>query len=107
MWGDARLECGSAEPEVAFSAEADARTMGSKIALAVRAVNDDTVPVDITLATPYGTKTFAQVQPGKSAYQSFNTRSTSIPAGEVTVTGTKTVEGQEVTTERTVAYEGR
>ena len=38
--------------------------------------------------TPFGSKTFADVAPGKNAYQSFGTRATEIEAGEVTVTVT-------------------
>ncbi|WP_265520164.1 NPCBM/NEW2 domain-containing protein [Oerskovia flava] len=106
VWGDARLECGDdgGEAEVAFSAEAQARTAAGKVFLAVRVVNDEDVPVDVTVTTPYGERTFADVAPGKNAYQSFATRQSSIEAGEVTVTVTKQVDGVDVTSVRTVEY---
>ncbi|WP_265520264.1 ExeM/NucH family extracellular endonuclease [Oerskovia flava] len=69
------------------SVEAQPRCTGRFVHLAVRAVNGEDVPVEITIATPYGSKTYKNVRPGASAYQSFNTRSTSVEAGEVTVTG--------------------
>lgn len=105
VWGDARFECGGEEPEVAFSAEAQPRTLAGKVYVAVRVVNDEDVPVDVTVTTPFGDKSFADVAPGASAYQSFATRSTSVEAGEVTVTVTKTVDGEDVTSSRTVGYD--
>ncbi|MBD5785781.1 hypothetical protein IF650_06265 [Cellulosimicrobium terreum] len=63
------------------STEARARCLAGKAYVAVRATNDDTVPVDITLATPFGTRTVADVAPGRSAYQSFAVRATSVGAG--------------------------
>ncbi len=54
----------------------------------------------MTLATPYGEKTVADVAPGKNAYQSFAARATTVPAGTVTVTGVAILVGKEVTTTR-------
>ncbi|MDF9875433.1 NPCBM/NEW2 domain-containing protein [Cellulosimicrobium cellulans] len=105
VWGDARFECGGDEPQVAFSVEAQPRTMAGKIYLAVRVVNDEDVPVDVTVSTPYGEKTFADVAPGTNAYQSFATRRSAIEAGEVTVEATKSVDGEDVTSAQTVGYD--
>ncbi|MBD8080123.1 carbohydrate binding domain-containing protein [Cellulosimicrobium arenosum] len=71
-------------PEVA--AEASARCMAGKAYVAVRATNEGDDPVSVTLATSYGTKAFAAVAPGKSAYQSFAVRQTSVAAGTAVVT---------------------
>ena len=62
--------------------------MAGKVFVAVRATNDDAVPVAITLETPYGSKEFADVAPGANAYQSFASRAAGIDAGSVTVTAT-------------------
>ncbi|MBD8080023.1 discoidin domain-containing protein [Cellulosimicrobium arenosum] len=75
-----------AGPEV--SATAQTRCLAGKVYVAVRATNDDDGPVAITLDTPFGSKEFADVQPGKNAYQSFAVRATSVDAGEVTVVAT-------------------
>ena len=42
--------------------------------------------MDVTLTTPFGERTVRHVQPGRSAYQSFTTRTTSVEAGTATVT---------------------
>ncbi|UJP08782.1 NPCBM/NEW2 domain-containing protein [Microbacterium sp. KUDC0406] len=106
VWGDARLHCADEEPAVAFSAEAAPRMMGGKAYVQVRVVNDEQVPVDVTVETPYGGKTIKAVAPGKSAIEAVATRKASIPAGEVTVTVVKKSDGEDVTAQRTVAYEG-
>ncbi|MGW6227715.1 ThuA domain-containing protein [Cellulosimicrobium cellulans] len=81
----------SVEPgpaDLAVSTEVAARCLAGKAYVAVRATNDEAFPVDVTLTTPFGTRTFADVQPGKSAYQSFATRATSVEAGAVQVSAT-------------------
>jgi len=72
----------------ALTVEATGRCLAGKVVLAVRATNDDDVPLDITLTTAYGSKTSTGVVPGGNAYQSFATRATAIDGGSVTVTAT-------------------
>lgn len=60
---------------------AQSRCVGNTAHVAVRATNNGTTPLTITLTTPYGSTTVADVAPGRQAYQSFNARATSIPAG--------------------------
>jgi len=62
------------------------------------------VRVNITLATPYGSTTFNALKPGKSASKAFTTRLAEMPAGELTVTSTATLDGQPVQSIRTVGY---
>lgn len=76
-----------AEP-IAVTITAETRCMAGKVFVAVRAANDDAVPLAITLETPYGSKEFADVAPGANAYQSFASRAAGIDAGTVTVTAT-------------------
>lgn len=83
---DGVIERPEAADGVAVTATADARCLAGKPYLAVRAVNDDDVPVDVEIATPYGTKTFTGVAPGTSAYQSFAVRGATPQADAVTVT---------------------
>lgn len=58
----------------AVSAQAQSRCLAGTPYLAVRVTNDDDVPLDVEIATPYGSRTFAAVAPGANAYQSFAAR---------------------------------
>ena len=78
--------------------------MGGKAYVAVQARNDHDAPVGITLETPYGERSFTAVAPGANAYQSFNTRAESVPAGSATVRVTGAIGGHDVTTVRTVQH---
>ncbi|MBD8079470.1 immunoglobulin-like domain-containing protein [Cellulosimicrobium arenosum] len=84
-------------PELALDVQVVPRCLAGKAYVAVRATNADEVPVDIALSTPYGAKSFADVAPGKNAYQSFAVRAPSAAAAGVTVTATGVVEGETVT----------
>ncbi|MFD4991076.1 GDSL-type esterase/lipase family protein [Cellulosimicrobium cellulans] len=93
------------EPELDVTVTAQARCLAGKAYVAVRATNGEDAPVDVTLTTPFGTKTFAGVAPGKNAYQSFPVRGTSVEAGEADVTATATVDGEQVSTEVAAPYD--
>ncbi|MGI5160095.1 sugar phosphate isomerase/epimerase family protein [Microbispora sp. CA-102843] len=90
--------------KVPLTVTASSRCVGTSTYVAVTAVNDGDVPVTVTLTTPYGSKTVADVAPGKQAYQSFNARAGQIGAGKVTVTGTATIGGKQVTTSYDATY---
>ncbi|MEV4322869.1 multicopper oxidase domain-containing protein [Microbispora rosea] len=94
----------TAGEKVPLTVTASSRCVGTSVYVAVTAVNDGNVPATVTLTTPYGTKTVADVAPGKQAYQSFNARATQIGAGKATVTGTSSINGKEVTTSYEVSY---
>ncbi|WP_175009775.1 alpha/beta hydrolase domain-containing protein [Cellulosimicrobium sp. TH-20] len=70
------------------SATAVPRCLAGRAYVAVRATNDGTAPVDVTLSTPFGERTVAGVAPGASAYQSFSARSAALDAGSARVTAT-------------------
>ena len=91
-------------PDVKLTVTASSRCIGTSAYVAVTAVNDSDAPATVTLTTPYGNKTVTDVAPGKQAYQSFNTRAGQIDAGTVTVTGTATIGGKQVTTSYDAAY---
>ncbi|MFD0525902.1 beta-L-arabinofuranosidase domain-containing protein [Paractinoplanes durhamensis] len=99
----ARADLATEEP-LQVAAEARTQRIGASIYVAVTARNTDQIPLTIELITSYGSKTVPDVAPGKSAYQSFNTRAAAIPAGTARVRATGTIDGQSVTAEFEVAY---
>lgn len=77
------------EPEpLDVTVTVETRCMAGKAFVAVRAANGDEVPLAVTLETAFGSKSFADVAPGASAYQSFASRAVELAAGSVTVTAT-------------------
>ncbi|OLT53552.1 discoidin domain-containing protein [Cellulosimicrobium sp. CUA-896] len=89
-----------AEPGLAVVAEAQVRCLAGRAYVAVRATNDDDVPLDVTLTTPFGARTVAGVAPGANAYQAFATRTTAVDEAAVTVTASAVVDGRTVTAEQ-------
>jgi arabinoxylan arabinofuranohydrolase len=94
-----------AVPGVDLEVTAQARCLAGKAYVAVRATNGADVPVDVTLSTPFGEKAFADVAPGRNAYQAFAVRGTSVAAGTATVAGTAVVDGEEVSASRDVEFD--
>ncbi len=79
--------------------EVSPRCLAGKPYVAIRALNTSDGPVDIELASALGSKSFAAVAPGASAYQSFAARS---ETGDLDVTVTATGEEGVQTVEQTV-----
>ncbi|MBD8079936.1 purple acid phosphatase family protein [Cellulosimicrobium arenosum] len=77
---------GAAAPQLDVTASA--RCLAGRAYVAVRATNVGADAADVELSTPYGSRTFADVGPGTSAYQSFAVRATSVDAGTATATVT-------------------
>ncbi|GAA3223911.1 ExeM/NucH family extracellular endonuclease [Oerskovia jenensis] len=73
---------------------AKAQCVGGRVQLSVKAVNGETLPIDVRYTTAYGEKKFTKLAPGKIAAQTFNTRATSVPAGTVRVAAYKWQDGQ-------------
>ncbi|MBD8080125.1 glycosyl hydrolase [Cellulosimicrobium arenosum] len=88
---DQSRDAGAPAPEV--EVDASARCLAGKAYVAVRATNAGDSAVDVTLTTPYGSRTFTGVAPGQNAYQSFAVRASSVPDGAATVTATGTSTG--------------
>ncbi|MFD0743570.1 OmpL47-type beta-barrel domain-containing protein [Phytohabitans flavus] len=97
---------GTQPAKVPVTVTVQARCVAGKAYVAVQARNDHDTPVKITFDTGYGDRTFASVAPDANAYQSFATRSASVPAGSATVGATGTVDGKEVTTVYTADHPG-
>ncbi|MEK8227562.1 hypothetical protein NKG05_17805 [Oerskovia sp. M15] len=68
------------DASVALTVTAQSRCVAGKAQVLVRAVNDGDVKADVAVETAFGTKTFKNVAPGKSASQAFNSREVSIDA---------------------------
>ncbi|MGI5152828.1 discoidin domain-containing protein [Plantactinospora sp. CA-294935] len=100
------LTVGDPPEEPAWDVRVQTRTqcIGRSVYVSVNAVNAEAVPLTIELVTPYGSRTVAEVAPGKAAYQAFNTRVAAVQAGTATVKATGTVDGQPVTAQLTAPY---
>lgn len=92
---------------LAVDVTTSSRCVSSKAVLTVTAVNNSTVPVNITIKTAYGTKAFTGVAPGKSAFHAFTTRLGTLPAGTANIDAAAAIDGQTVSTEQAVAYPAR
>lgn len=90
---------GTPAPELSVSALVSARCVAGKVVVAPSVTNDGDFPVDVTVTSPYGSKSFAALPGGKTASAAFSTRQVAVPAGQATVTASATVEGQLVTEE--------
>jgi sugar phosphate isomerase/epimerase len=95
-----------AQPALDLDVAAEPRCLAGRVFLAVRATNGEDAPVDVTLTTPFGTRDVADVAPGRSASQAFPVRSASVTSGSVTVTGTATVDGEDVTATFDLDHDG-
>ena len=93
-------------PELPVTVTAQPRCVAGKAYLAVQARNDHDAPVDLTVQTAYGERSFAAVVPGGNAYQQFTTRTASAPAGSATVRVSGSVDGKDVTTVVTAQHSG-
>ena len=98
---------GSDEPsaDLDVSVQARTRAVAGDQYVSVSVTNNEDAAVDVVVETAYGSKSFAEVQPGDTASVSINSREGSIPAGEATVTVTGTSGDAQVTVEKTAAYE--
>jgi hexosaminidase len=96
-----------AEETVAFEATAETRCLGSKAYVVVRATNGEAAPIALTMQTAFGEKSFSGIAAGKSATHSFAVREASVPAGDVTVTATRTADGAPISATTTVGYDAR
>ncbi|WP_162144877.1 S8 family peptidase [Arthrobacter castelli] len=86
-------------------ANAKSQGVNGTVHIAVHAVNQEDVPVDIRFVTDYGQRKFSNVEPGAAVYQQFDTGKTSVPAGEAQVNAYKRVDGQGYYSSYDVAYQ--
>ncbi|MGX1701893.1 M64 family metallopeptidase [Microbacterium sp. NPDC055357] len=81
-------DCGELADSLAVTASTATRSLGSTAYVSVSVRNDADAPVDITVETAFGKKSFSSVAPGKTVAVSLNSRSASVADGEATVTVT-------------------
>ena len=98
------LSKADAGQDLDVSAQARTRAVAGKQYVSVSVTNNEDAAVDVVVETAYGSKSFAEVQPGDTASVSINSREGSIPAGEVTVTATGQAGDEQATTSKTAAY---
>ena len=85
---------------------ARSQCVNGKVAVAVHALNRSDVTADITLTTPFGSTTVADVEAGKAAYKLFDTGVQRLrDGGSAEVTAAGTVGTLAVTTEYDAAYD--
>jgi subtilisin family serine protease len=102
-WQTVDVTTSDAVVDVAVTAEA--RCLAGRAYVAVRVLNESGATADVSVTTPYGAKTFADVADGKNAYQAFAVRAASVEAGDVTVEATAEVDGVEVSTSYDAEFE--
>ncbi len=81
------------------------RQVGPRVQLSVSVTNDEEVPVTVTVDSPFGSKQFVNLQPGKTQAVVLNTRAASIDEGELTLTQTADLGGRPVTETKTVGFD--
>ncbi|HEX5858818.1 MAG TPA: glycoside hydrolase family 3 N-terminal domain-containing protein [Microbacterium sp.] len=86
-------------------ASATPSSKGGKVHLSVSVSNNEEVPVEISVVTPFGTQKIVKLQPGASKSVTVNTRLRSIPAFEVELQISATIDGEKVSETQTVAVE--
>ena len=96
-----------AESSLDVELSASTRSLLGNAYVTVTASNRESFPVDIEISTPYGNKTFTDVEPGEQASTSINSTLTSMPEGSATVTVTALVDGDPITVFRTVDYDAQ
>ncbi|SKA95924.1 Beta-xylosidase, GH43 family [Agreia bicolorata] len=74
-----------------------ARCVTGKVVLAVKATNTDAIPLDVSVATPYGAPPKATIAASKSASSTTNTRLVSVAAGTVNAAISGTRDGVQTT----------
>lgn len=98
---------GVARFPVAVGVSAETRCAGRNVVLTVRVANHEAVPVDVSVETPYGTKSFHDVKPGKTRSHPFATHERGVPAGSASVTASAVVGGEPRSVELEAPYEAR
>jgi arabinoxylan arabinofuranohydrolase len=91
------------EPTLDVVVTADTRCVAGRTVVAVRTENDEDVPVTLAVESPFGAKTVT-LAPGRAASHAFSSRLTGVPAADVGVTASATVDGTAVSVPLTASY---
>lgn len=98
------LRKADAAADLDVTASAFTRAIGGKQYVTATVTNNEAVPVDVVVTTPYGAKSFTAVKPGASASVAMNSRLGSVPAGEITAEATATIGDETVTVTTSASY---
>ncbi|WP_442576970.1 beta-L-arabinofuranosidase domain-containing protein [Microbacterium sp. F51-2R] len=90
---------GSPAPALEATLTAATRCVAGKAVVTASLTNASGVPVAAVVASPYGSKSFTGVAPGKSVAQAFTTRMADVAATTVTAQVSGTIDGKSVTSE--------
>ncbi|HEY6738886.1 MAG TPA: LamG-like jellyroll fold domain-containing protein [Actinopolymorphaceae bacterium] len=96
---------GVPEPQLDVEAVTASRCVAGKVVQVLTVRNAEDIPVSVTAAGPYGSKTFASISAGKASSATFTTRLAAIPGGTITLTATATIGGETVTITQDAPYE--
>ncbi|HMR48765.1 MAG TPA: family 43 glycosylhydrolase [Arachnia sp.] len=109
MWEFQAWAAEQTEPErtLDVAVAVTSRCVAGRVTLATTTTNADEIPVAFAVSTPYGGKTVAALDAGKSASQAFSSRLTTMPAGTVTVVASGTIDGEPLTRDLVVDYDAR
>ncbi|MFK4761664.1 glycoside hydrolase [Microbacterium sp. ZW T5_45] len=91
-------------PELGASVATSVRCVAGKAQLVLSVTNTGEVATDITVSTPYGTKTLTGLEPGARSSVAQSTRLVSFPAGSVQVELAAEADGTPLTKSLQVAY---
>lgn len=80
-------------PELDVTFTANTKCVADKLVVTTALTSAAEVPVSVTVASEFGSKTIAAVAPGKNGAHAFTTRKASLPAGTVTATVEATIDG--------------
>ncbi|MBW8762635.1 MAG: carbohydrate binding domain-containing protein [Microbacterium sp.] len=80
------------------------RKLAGKVNLVVSVTNNDSSPVSLTVTSGFGTKTIADLAPGKTTSVTFNTRAAETSSGAISVNATQSGPTGPVSYERTIEY---
>jgi hypothetical protein len=94
-------------PSIDVELTAGTRCVAGKAVITVLATNAEEVPIAVAFETPYGSRSFASVAPGKNAVHAFTTRLASVPAGAASARFSATIDGESVSMEREAGYQAR
>lgn len=91
------------DPPVELDLDVDAgvRCVAGNVFVTVTARNNHAAPVDVEIISDYGTRTFAAVASDRFASHAYNTRSSTLDGGSVTVRSSARIDGIEVSDEQT------
>jgi hypothetical protein len=94
-------------PQLSVTAVTTTRCLAGNAYVTVVAKNGETTPIDISVSSTFGSKSFNMVLGGKNISHAFNTRSKSIEAGVITTTAKASLNGKAITTTIKTDYEAK